>query len=273
MSGRGHDDWRAGTMPRMDFSVTPGSLLAKHLGHPIRLTVADGDTPTWELTLRRDGSARLLIGLIRPLTEVRGRWRLLESEAAHYVVRLLAKQVSGPHTTIGARLWQDLNGPLCLHVTAEETIAEAPCPPGSEVEPVATSPSGPRVGNLTPSDYPRLVLGSWLEHHFGFKSDFIYFERFTFFADGAALREQWAQVDQLEDDEKHDYVAVRGTYQLVQQDELRFEPDAPGAETVTLKVRPNIWPSGDIHLELALATVPGGAKRFDRERPTVKRPR
>jgi hypothetical protein len=252
-------------MPRMELPLAPGSLLAQHLGHAFRLITVDG-AEEWELRLRRDGSVRLLIPSAESLTEVRGRWRLLESEAAHYVIRVFAKQVSGPNTSLGARLWRDLNAPLCLRVTAEETIEERPCPPDSESEPATAAQSAPGVGDPPPADYPHLVLGPWLAYHFSFKSDLIYFERFMFFADGTALRERWTQVDQIDDEEKHDFVATRGRHRFVQPDELRFEPEAPGAEPATLKVRPNIWPVGDIHLELQRSGgVPSGLFRLERE--------
>lgn len=255
----------------MNIPITPGSLLAKHVGWPVSLRVEAGLTPPGseafcELLLRRDGTARFVLTIDALQTEVRGLWRLLESEAMHYAFRIYAKQVSGTGTAFGARLWANLKAPLCLRVTAQWTIAEVTCPAGSEAEPTDEAQPKPPPGEPTPDAYPRLLLGAWQEYHFSFKSDFIYFERFTFHADGSALRERWKQVDQLDDDERHEYTATRGGYRFVQPDEVRFEPEAPGDEPATLIIRPNLWPVGDIHLELQLSGGGQGHKRLERER-------
>lgn len=269
---RGHDVWQTSKIWIMNIPITPGSLLARHVEWPVRLRVEAGLAPPeseafCELLLQRNGAAKLLLTADAFQTEVRGRWRLLASDARHYAFRIYAKQVTGPGTALGARLWGNLKASLCLRVTAQWTLAEVPCPAGSEVEPTDEAQPEAHAGESSPDAYARLLLGSWLEYHFSFKSDFIYFERFTFHADGSALRERWKQIDQIDDDEQHEYLAMRGGYRFVQPDEVRFEPEAPDGEPATLIIRPNIWPVGDIHLELQLSGgAPGYHKRLERER-------
>lgn len=267
----GHDVWRECKIRIVNIAITPDSLLARHVGWLTRLRVeADlappGSKAFCDLLLQRNGMAKLILTVGALQTEVRGRWRLLASEATHYAVRIYARQVSGPGTALGVRLWGNLKAPLCLRVTAQWTIAELPCPAGSESEPADEPQPTSHTGQPSPDAYARLLLDSWLEYHFSFKSDFIYFERFTFRADGSALRETWKQIDQIGDEEKHEYTATRGSYRFVQPDEVRFEPESPGGEPATLFIRPNIWPVGDIHLELQRSSVAGLHKRLTRER-------
>jgi len=254
----------------MNIPIAPGHLLADHLDWLIRLSAGagfalPGSEAVCVLMLQRDGTVRLIITAGRSQTEIRGRWRLLESEATHYAIRIFAQQVSGPDTIIGARLWHDLHAPLCLRVTEDKMLAEVPCPAGSEKAPNVEAQPKLHTVHPSPETYARLLLGSWLHRSFSFKSDFLYFERFTFYADGSALRERWKQIDQIDDDEKHEYTATRGAYRFAQPDEVRFEPELPGSETARLIIRPNIWPVGDIHLELQLSGVAPGLFRLERE--------
>lgn len=101
----------------------------------------------------------------------------------------------------------------------------------------------------TPADFPRLLLGRWQKHWFSFKYDWIYFRRYTFAADGTAVYESWQMIDSIGDNERYAYAAIHGRYRFTAPDEVLFEPETPEAAPATVRVRANIWPVGDIHIE------------------------
>lgn len=143
----------------------------------------------------------------------------------------------------------------------EDGVGLAPAaqrPPASPVPVNHPIPPGPEA-------FPQLLIGRWWTYSFGFKSDYVFYERFTFEAGGAALYETWREVDALGADEKLDLHQEPGVYHFVGPAEVRFEPANPAAAAVHIEVHPNPHPVGDVHLRLPRATLPFPL-RFDRAR-------